>query len=202
MAIKDSYDEKKFYNEALDFTTKEARKEANKLFSKLNKRIDRIKSEGVLSPAINALEQKGITRFSSAGKNSEDLSKEWAIAYNFDSLETSTLSGARNFTEHLKELLNGKTDDSDYVSDVFELMHGSAERLAGAIAKNQMGTNEILQEVIREAEGQDLSTLSNAQKDDFISKAVQELTKQISQLHDEARETVEKAAENLSGKMF
>lgn len=202
MAIKDTYDEKKFYNNALDFTTKEARKEANKLFSKLNERIDQIKSEGVLSPAVSALEKKGITRFSSAGKNSEDLSKEWAIAYNFDNLETSTLQGARNFTEHLKELLNDRTNDANYVSDIFELMHGSAERLAGAIAKNQMGTNEILQEVIREAEGQDLTTLSNAQKDDFISKAVQELTKKVSQLHDEARETVEKAAENLSGKMF
>lgn len=194
-----------------DITTKEAFKElkntCQSLFSTVNKRIDRIVSSDVISPAVNALIQKrgeGNLHFTIGGKNFNELQDEWAQAIGFYNLQTGTLSGARSFTNELKEKLGEKVRDKDYVNEVFDLMHGIAERTHVKLNENMIGTNEILDKVIQETDETELSQMNSDEqaRDDLISRLVDELTNEIDKEITSGVDKLDKQIKEANSRLF
>lgn len=83
------------------FNEKTLRAAVQVLSSAANKRVRRIKAAGVISPAVRAVEQHG--NFTSKGKNRNQLLSEFVRAVNFLQAETSTVRGARKFTDKIRK---------------------------------------------------------------------------------------------------
>ena len=85
------------------FNEKTLRAAVQTLSSAANKRVRRINAAGVISPAVRAVEQHG--NFTPKGKNRNQLLSEFVRAVNFLQSETSTVAGARKFTDNIRKNL-------------------------------------------------------------------------------------------------
>ena len=83
------------------FNEKTLRAAVQTLSNAANKRVRRINSAGVISPAVRAVEQHG--NFTPKGKNRNQLLSEFVRAVNFLNAETSTTRGARKFTDNIRK---------------------------------------------------------------------------------------------------
>lgn len=105
-------------------SAKELRKEINRVFHAANRRLQNIENSGVFSPAANAvntyLENDQIaafnkfSKFSTAGKDWNELKRDYAAAIEFLKKPTSTASGARQFEREIKQRL--KMTDAQFSS--------------------------------------------------------------------------------------
>lgn len=177
-------------------TQKEFRTQASHLFSAVNKRIKRLENSNVLSPALDALKKSDAgSHFTVRGKSDSELINEYNRALAFYNLHTATVSGARQFTNELKNLL-GDNLDKDYISSIFDMMHTISERLGSSIMKGKIGTNEILQDLYENDFKNSMSAIKNNKtvREDFIMDAVNRLKKQM--------EVYEVAIEPIGGTLF
>ena len=85
------------------FNEKTLRAAVQTLSSAVNKRVRRINAAGVISPAVRAVEQHG--KFTPKGKSRNQLLSEFVRAVNFLQSETSTVAGARKFTDKMRKNL-------------------------------------------------------------------------------------------------
>ena len=85
------------------FNEKTLRAALQVLSSAANKRVRRINAAGVISPAVRAVEQHG--KFTPKGKSRNQLLSEFVRAVNFLQSETSTVAGARKFTDKMRKNL-------------------------------------------------------------------------------------------------
>ena len=85
------------------FNEKTLRAAVQVLSSAANKRVRRINATGVISPAVRAVEQHG--NFTPKGKSRNQLLSEFVRAVNFLQSETSTVRGARKFTDKIRKNL-------------------------------------------------------------------------------------------------
>lgn len=85
------------------FNEKTLRAAVQTLSDAANKRVRRINNAGVVSPAVRAAEQQG--KFTPKGKNRNQLLSEFVRAVNFLQSETSTVRGARKFTDKIRKNL-------------------------------------------------------------------------------------------------
>lgn len=102
------------------------RKEIARVFQQANRRIQNVEKTGIVSPAVVALNKGNITGFTkfSMRHSWEDLKIEYSKAVSFLRQPTSTVTGTREYAEHLK-----KAYDLDDKS--FALMQ---DKLMGKIA--------------------------------------------------------------------
>lgn len=102
------------------------RKEIARVFQQANRRIQNVERSGMVSPAVVALNKGNITGFTkfSMRHSWEDLKIEYSKAVSFLRQPTSTATGTREYSEHLK-----KAYDLDDKS--FALMQ---DKLMGKIA--------------------------------------------------------------------
>lgn len=203
--VKASFNEQKVRKEIEEMTRQELAKEANKLFSMVNKRIRRLKDSDTISPALEALQRKrGNSQFSSRGKNLQALQDEYVEALSFSNLQTSTVNGARQYTRELQDMLGDKIHDRDYISAVFDLMHGLEERLPVELASNMIGTNELLNEVIETAVGQNVTELNatTSGRNDFMQRAIDKLMEQLKGLANTSASSLESSLNSARSKVF
>lgn len=203
--VKASFNEQKVRKEIEEMTRQELAKEANKLFSMVNKRIRRLKDSDTISPALEALQRKrGDSQFSSRGKNLQALQDEYIEALSFSNLQTSTVNGARQYTRELQDLLGDKIHDKDYISSIFDLMHGLEERLPVELASNMIGTNELLNEVIETAVGQNVTELNatTSGRNDFMQRAIDKLMEQLKGLANTSASSLESSLNSARNKVF
>lgn len=102
------------------------RKEIARVFQRANRRIQNVEKTGLVSPAVVALNKgdiKGFTKFSMK-QDWNDLKIEYSKAVSFLQQPTSTASGTREYSNHLKKSYN--LDDKE-----FKLMQ---DKLMGKIA--------------------------------------------------------------------
>ena len=102
------------------------RKEIARVFQKANRRIQNVEKSGLVSPAVVALNKgdiKGFTKFSMK-HDWNDLKIEYSKAVSFLQQPTSTASGTREYSNHLKKSYN--LNDKE-----FKLMQ---DKLMGKIA--------------------------------------------------------------------
>lgn len=96
-------------------SAKELRKEINRVFHAANRRLQNIENSGVFSPAANAvntyLENDEISafnkfaKFSTAGKDWNEIKRDYAAAIEFLKKPTSTASGAKQFENDVRQRL-------------------------------------------------------------------------------------------------
>lgn len=102
------------------------RKEIARVFQRANRRIQNVEKTGLVSPAVVALNKgdiKGFTKFSMK-HDWNDLKIEYSKAVSFLQQPTSTATGTREYSNHLKKSYN--LDDKE-----FKLMQ---DKLMGKIA--------------------------------------------------------------------
>lgn len=102
------------------------RKEIARIFQRANRRIQNVEKTGLVSPAVVALNKgdiKGFTKFSMK-HDWNDLKIEYSKAVSFLQQPTSTASGTREYSNHLKRSYN--LNDKE-----FKLMQ---DKLMGKIA--------------------------------------------------------------------
>lgn len=102
------------------------RREIARVFQQANRRIQNVEKSGFVSPAVVALNKgdiKGFTKFSMK-HDWNDLKIEYSKAVSFLQQPTSTVSGTREYSNHLKKSYN--LDDKE-----FKLME---DKLIGKIA--------------------------------------------------------------------
>lgn len=102
------------------------RKEIARVFQQANRRIQNVEKSGLVSPAVVALNKgniKGFTKFSMK-HDWNDLKIEYSKAVSFLQQPTSTATGTREYSEHLKSSYN--LNDKE-----FKLMQ---DKLMGKIA--------------------------------------------------------------------
>lgn len=90
------------------------RKEIARVFQRANRRIQNVEKTGLVSPAVVALNKgdiKGFTKFSMK-HDWNDLKIEYSKAVSFLQQPTSTASGTREYSNHLKESYN--LDDKEF----------------------------------------------------------------------------------------
>lgn len=85
------------------FNEKTLRAAVQTLSDAANKRVRHINAAGVISPAVRAVEQHG--NFTPKGKSRNQLLSEFVRAVNFLQSETSTVAGARKFTDKIRKNL-------------------------------------------------------------------------------------------------
>ena len=102
------------------------RKEIARVFQQANRRIQNVEKSGIVSPAVVALNKGNITGFTkfSMRHSWEDLKIEYAKAVSFLQQPTSTASGTREYSNHLKK-------SYDLNDKEFKLMQ---DKLMGKIA--------------------------------------------------------------------
>lgn len=102
------------------------RKEIARVFQQANRRIQNVEISGFVSPAVVALNKGDIKRFTKFSMNHDwnDLKIEYSKAVSFLQQPTSTASGAREYSNHLKK--SYKLNDEE-----FKLMQ---DKLMGKIA--------------------------------------------------------------------
>lgn len=154
------------------------RAEIRRVFQVANRRIQNIESKGdVISPALRALGKDnitGFTKFSMKG-SWEDLKTEYSKAISFLHQPTSTLTGTKEYNEHLKsqydlsdeefslmaEKLNDKLlslRDSDFVEqylmrykDFTGEMEASVQDVSQQIESDAISLQKALEEEVLEA---------------------------------------------------
>lgn len=159
---------------------KELKKQARRIFSRVNKKLDRLKASDAVSPAYEGIIERHGTNFhfTYGGQNEESLQSLINEALIFESRQTSTLSGAKRFTNDLKDLIREHdVHDDEYINSIFDTMHGVAERIPIDLQKNMVGTDIILNSVIDRYTENEIHVLSDADRNDFIDALVDKLTK-------------------------
>lgn len=98
----------------------ENRREIARIFQIANRRIQNIERSGLLSPAVSALNKGNIERYTKFGMRHDwqTLKTEYAKAISFLRQPTSTLTGLREYNNHLKS-------EYDLSDQEFELMSKS-----------------------------------------------------------------------------
>lgn len=126
-------------------TYKELKSYAKKEFNTLNKRISRLKSadkeRGILSPALKSIEESGGT-FKVGGKDLNGLRKEIARAISFKNMETSTIAGARAYTNRMLSVFGDKMNNAKYVERVYNILHRVQEQLP--TSNTTIGSDRVL----------------------------------------------------------
>ena len=152
----------KLKGELSQLTRKEIADKARSMFSKLNKRISRLEqAKGIISPALEAVRKSG-GKFYMKGLDRNALLKEVSRAIAFENSATGTVTGARQFTNNLKEVMGSRVEDKNYIGRVFNLVH-KVQELNPTIT-NALGSTEVAQ-VISEMVNESIELdLANAEE--------------------------------------
>lgn len=183
-------------------------KESKPLFNRVNRRIRNLeRNRQLISPAYNSLRKKRgpAPRFgtSISVHNLDDLQREIALAREFDNLETSSVPGARAFTNNLKSKLDQKATrklDRNFVNQIFDVLHSLHERMPDILYQNQLQYASYLDTVVEVAENTDLSKLDEADKvETLVTKAIDKLSREVA---NKINDDIDEVAKLFDTKLF
>lgn len=168
-----------------ELSLKELKRMSHDLFAVANKRISRLQNKkDVISPALNALENRrgDNPKFTIGSKNLKQLQREYSEAMAFLNLETSTVTGAKQYENNLKSYV-GDADDST-ISYIFDLLHSVQERVPESVFGSLAGsvpTLEILTEILGQDTNSNISEFESEsdKRESIISDAIDKLTSMI-----------------------
>lgn len=176
----------------------ENRREIARVFQMANRRIQNIERSGLLSPAVSALNKGDISGYTKFGMRQDwqTLKTEYATAISFLRQPTGTLTGLREYNNHLKEVY-------DLTDNEFALMSKSLNTKLSSISD----TNFVERYLMRykdftgelEAESRDISDQIESEAfqlqkaiDDSIDKAADEVLKEQQKLEQTIRNSFNK----------
>lgn len=167
------------------FTRQELGKECRRYFDMANKRIKRLESSGVLSPALHAVLNSG-GKFYAKGADLKQLQHEYARCINFLNMGTSTVTTAKQYERTIAEKLGGhklSTDQRKVLFKAFRAIEKSSP--AGVQA---YGSERLIQYLADEIDSEDENIMRGVGSQDWdamIEKVIADITVEYEKRMDE-----------------
>lgn len=170
-----------------DMAFEQLKKQAQVVFDRVNKRIRNLETNNkIVSPALQALEKKrgDAPRFGTSGSynNMSSLKREYAQALAFDNMETSTVAGARAYTNNLKnQIPNYNQLSKDAINLIFNSLHALHERMPDALYGNLLKYTDYLDTIVETASENEYSEIGSTegQVDRLVTDAIEKMTSQV-----------------------
>lgn len=167
-----------------NFSRKELAKECRRYFDMANKRINRLESSGVLSPALHAALNKG-GKFYAKGADLKQLQHEYARCINFLNMSTSTVGGARQYERNLEQKLGGHKLSSSQKSLLFKAFR-TIEKTSPA-GVQAYGSDRLVQYLADEIDSEDENIMKGVGSQDWeamIEKVINEVSAEYQKVMD------------------
>lgn len=166
----------------------EMRAEIRSVFHKANRRIQNIEQAEIVSPAVVALNKgdiKGFSKFYMTGWSWEELKIEYGRAVAFLQQPTSTLTGTREYSDHIKTAY-------DLSDDEFNLMQ---DKLMGKIAS--VSDERFLEQYLMQYK--DFTGELEREAEDVSSQIESDAVSLANALDEKLNAQAESAAEQVQG---
>lgn len=131
-------------------TTKELRAAVQTLSSAANKRLSRLEQSeiDVSSPALHAVYESGRSRFSTRGKNLNQLRNEFKDVKNFLTSKTSTIKGVKGWKSKIEKKAGGEFTPAEFSE--FGVLFGKLRVAVGRDAIQRAGSEQVIRWLRRE----------------------------------------------------
>ena len=183
-----SKDDRFKYQMAKDFrkfSRQELAKECRRYFDMANKRINRLESSKVLSPALHAVLNSG-GKFYAKGADLKQLQHEYARCINFLNMGTSTVTTARQYERTIAEKLGGHKLSTDQKSLLFKAFR-TIEKTSPA-GVQAYGSDRLIQYLADEIDSEDeniMKGLGSQDWDAMIEKVIADMSVEYEKRMDE-----------------
>lgn len=157
-------------NDIQKMTRDELAKECRRFFDMANKRINRLESSKLLSPALHSVMKEG--KFYAKGADFNQLQHEYSRCINFLNMSTSTVGGARQHEKYIDSLVGDLTPSRR--STLFEAYRRLEQVSPAGI--NHYGSENLIQYLADEIRSEDANI--DIQHDDLeriLEKAMNEV---------------------------
>ena len=183
-----SKDDRFKYQMAKDFrkfSRQELAKECRRYFDMANKRINRLESSKVLSPALHAVLNSG-GKFYAKGADLKQLQHEYARCINFLNMGTSTVTTARQYERTIAEKLGGHKLSTDQKSLLFKAFR-TIEKTSPA-GVQVYGSDRLIQYLADEIDSEDENIMKGVGSQDWdamIEKVIADMSVEYEKRMDE-----------------
>lgn len=183
-----SKDDRFKYQMAKDFrkfSRQELAKECRRYFDIANKRINRLESSKVLSPALHAVLNSG-GKFYAKGADLKQLQHEYARCINFLNMGTSTVTTARQYERTIAEKLGGHKLSTDQKSLLFKAFR-TIEKTSPA-GVQAYGSDRLIQYLADEIDSEDENIMKGVGSQDWdamIEKVIADMSVEYEKRMDE-----------------
>jgi hypothetical protein len=171
-------------------SAKELRKEINRVFHAANRRLQNIENSGVFSPAANAVNEylsddvvssyNKFSKFSTAGKDWNELKRDYAAAVEFLKKPTSTSTGAKQFENDIRQRLKLSKEQFNHIKTLINDGGGVMEygNLMALIPSDPTKVADFFKDSVKDisveletaaANGNGLDALKTALKTDILT---------------------------------
>lgn len=171
-------------------SAKELRKEINRVFHAANRRLQNIENSGVFSPAANAVNEylsedtvsqfNKFSKFSTAGKDWNELKRDYAAAVEFLKKPTSTSTGAKQFENDIRQRLKLSKEQFNHIKTLINDGGGVMEygNLMALIPSDPTKVADFFRDSVKDisveletaaANGNGLDALKTALKTDILT---------------------------------
>lgn len=183
-----SKDDRFKYQMAKDFrkfSRQELAKECRRYFDMANKRINRLESSKVLSPALHAVLNSG-GKFYAKGADLKQLQHEYARCINFLNMGTSTVTTAKQYERTIAEKLGGHKLSTDQKSLLFKAFR-TIEKTSPA-GVQAYGSDRLIQYLADEIDSEDENIMKGVGSQDWdamIEKVIADMSVEYEKRMDE-----------------
>lgn len=183
-----SKDDRFKYQMAKDFrkfSRQELAKECRRYFDMANKRINRLESSKVLSPALHSVLNSG-GKFYAKGADLKQLQHEYARCINFLNMGTSTVTTARQYERTIAEKLGGHKLSTDQKSLLFKAFR-TIEKTSPA-GVQAYGSDRLIQYLADEIDSEDENIMKGVGSQDWdamIEKVIADISVEYEKRMDE-----------------
>lgn len=183
-----SKDDRFKYQMAKDFrkfSRQELAKECRRYFDMANKRINRLESSKVLSPALHSVLNSG-GKFYAKGADLKQLQHEYARCINFLNMGTSTVTTARQYERTIAEKLGGHKLSTDQKSLLFKAFR-TIEKTSPA-GVQAYGSDRLIQYLADEIDSEDENIMKGVGSQDWdamIEKVIADMSVEYEKRMDE-----------------
>lgn len=183
-----SKDDRFKYQMAKDFrkfSRQELAKECRRYFDMANKRINRLESSKVLSPALHAVLNSG-GKFYAKDADLKQLQHEYARCINFLNMGTSTVTTARQYERTIAEKLGGHKLSTDQKSLLFKAFR-TIEKTSPA-GVQAYGSDRLIQYLADEIDSEDENIMKGVGSQDWdamIEKVIADMSVEYEKRMDE-----------------
>lgn len=167
------------------FSRQELAKECRRYFDMANKRINRLESSKVLSPALHAVLNSG-GKFYAKGADLKQLQHEYARCINFLNMGTSTVTTARQYERTIAEKLGGHKLSTDQKSLLFKAFR-TIEKTSPA-GVQAYGSDRLIQYLADEIDSEDENIMKGIGSQDWdamIEKVIADMSVEYEKRMDE-----------------
>lgn len=184
-ASKDDRFKYQMANDFRKFSRQELAKECRRYFDMANKRINRLESSKVLSPALHAVLNSG-GKFYAKGADLKQLQHEYARCINFLNMGSSTVTTARQYERTIAEKLGGHKLSTDQKSLLFKAFR-TIEKTSPA-GVQAYGSDRLIQYLADEIDSEDENIMKGVGSQDWdamIEKVIADMSVEYEKRMDE-----------------